>query len=118
PAVVARGVVQLSAWVDTQLATLVSERALAALTNAFTVSLLPVSLFGMAISAAELPELSAAATQADDARANALRTRIDAGLSRLVFFVVPSAAAFLIIGEQLSELLFEGGAFTAKDSRY
>lgn len=118
PALVARGVVQLSAWVDTQLATLVSERALAALTNAFTVSLLPVSLFGMAISAAELPELSADATQAAEERAKALRTRIDAGLTRLVFFVIPSAAAFLLIGEQLSELLFEGGAFTAKDSRY
>jgi putative peptidoglycan lipid II flippase len=51
-------------------------------------------------------------------RNEALKKRIDAGLSRLVFFVIPSSAAFLFIGEQLSQLLFEGGQFGAADSRY
>jgi putative peptidoglycan lipid II flippase len=117
PAVLSRGVVQISAWLDNAYATLISERALAALTNAQTLSLLPISLFGMAVSAAELPEMSADAERGTEDRAAALRTRISTGLQRIAFFVVPSAAAFVFIGEQLAGL-FERGKFTAKDSRY
>ena len=117
PAVLSRGVVQISAWLDSAYATLISERALAALTNAQTLSLLPISLFGMAVSAAELPELSADAALASADRAAALRTRISTGLQRIAFFVIPSAAAFVFLGEQLAGL-FQRGLFTARDSRY
>ncbi len=117
PAVLSRGVVQISAWLDNAYASLITDRALAALTNAQTLSLLPISLFGMAVSAAELPEMSADATRSQEERAAALRTRISTGLQRIAFFVVPSAAAFVFIGEQLAGL-FERGRFTAKDSRY
>jgi putative peptidoglycan lipid II flippase len=119
PAVLARGVVQISAWLDTAYASLITERAVAALTNAQTLSLLPVSLFGMAVSAAELPEMSAdAAAGGSEERSAVLRTRISTGLQRIAFFVVPSAAAFVFIGEQLAGLLLQTGRFTAKDSRY
>jgi putative peptidoglycan lipid II flippase len=118
PAVLARGVVQISAWLDSAYASLITERAVAALTNAQTISLLPVSLFGMAVSAAELPEMSADAARGTEDRSAVLRTRISTGLQRIAFFVVPSAAAFLFIGEQLAGLLLQNGRFTAKDSRY
>ncbi len=118
PAVLARGVVQISAWLDTAYASLITERAVAALTNSQTLALLPVSLFGMAVSAAELPEMSADAARGADDRAAVLRDRISTGLQRIAFFVVPSAAAFIFIGEQLSGLLLQTGRFTARDSRY
>lgn len=117
PAVLSRGVVQISAWLDNAYASLITERALAALTNAQTLSLLPISLFGMAVSAAELPEMSADAARTAEDRAAVLRTRISTGLQRIAFFVVPSAAAFIFIGEQLAGL-FQRGQFTARDSRY
>jgi putative peptidoglycan lipid II flippase len=117
PAVLSRGVVQISAWLDSAYASLITDRALAALTNAQTLSLLPISLFGMAVSAAELPEMSADAAKSHEDRAAALRTRISTGLQRIAFFVVPSAAAFVFLGEQLAGL-FQRGLFTAKDSRY
>src|SRR5205823_741608 len=60
PVVLGRGVVQVSAYVDTAYASLISERALAVLAYAQTQYLIPVSLFGMAVSAAELPEMSRA----------------------------------------------------------
>jgi putative peptidoglycan lipid II flippase len=118
PAVLGRGVVQISAWLDTAYASLITERALAALANAQTIWLLPVSLFGMAVSAAELPELSAEAAEAGEGRAAALRARIATGLERIAFFVIPSAAAFVFLGEQLAGLLLQSGRFTADDSRY
>ncbi len=117
PAVLSRGVVQISAWLDNAYASLITDRALAALTNAQTLSLLPISLFGMAVSVAELPEMSADAARTSEDRAAILRSRISTGLQRIAFFVVPSAAAFIFIGEQLAGL-FERGLFTAKDSRY
>jgi putative peptidoglycan lipid II flippase len=90
----------------------------AALSGAQVISLLPISLFGMAISAAELPELSRDATRDEAARAGALTARLQAGLERMAFLVVPSAAGLLALGDALAALLLQSGRFTAADSRY
>lgn len=118
PTFAARGVVQVSAWVDTAYASLIGERAVAALSYAQTIALLPISLFGMAISAAELPAMSEDAVKSHDERAAALKARLQAGLERLAFFVVPSAVGFLAAGDLISGALLESGAFTAADSRF
>ena len=118
PAVMARGVVQVSSWVDMAYASLISERAVAALSYSQTIALLPVSLFGMAISAAELPEMSADATKSVEERTKAIRERLGAGLERMSFFVVPSAVAFLFLGDLIAATLLESGKFTAADSRF
>ena len=118
PAVMARGVVQVSSWVDVAYASLISERAVSALSYAQTIALLPVSLFGMAISAAELPEMSADAMKSKEERAKAITSRLAAGLERLAFFVVPSAVAFLLLGDLIAQALLESGKFTAADSRF
>ncbi len=118
PAVLARGVVQISSWVDTAYASLISERAVAALSYSQTIAILPVSLFGMAISAAELPELSADATKSHEERSKAILERLRNGLERMSFFVVPSAVAFLTVGDLISAALLESGRFTADDSRF
>lgn len=118
PAVLARGVVQVSSWVDTAYASMISERAVSALSYAQTIALLPVSLFGMAISAAELPEMSADAMKSKDERAAAIKARLGAGLERMAFFVVPSAVAFLLLGDLIAAALLESGRFTAADSRF
>src|SRR6185369_4729557 len=55
PVFMSRGVVQISAFVDAMLAGLISPQAVAALTYAQSLYTLPVSLFGMSVSAAELP---------------------------------------------------------------
>ncbi len=118
PALLARGVVQVSSWVDMAYASMISERAVSALSYTQTISLLPVSLFGMAISAAELPEMSADAMKSKDERAKAILERLRAGLERMSFFVVPSAVAFLLLGDLIAAALLESGRFTAADSRF
>jgi putative peptidoglycan lipid II flippase len=118
PAVMARGVVQVSSWVDTAYASLISERAVSALSYAQTIALLPVSLFGMAISAAELPEMSADAVKSKEERAKAIRERLVGGLERMAFFVAPSALAFLLLGDLIAATLLESGRFTPADSRF
>ena len=62
PGVAGRGVNQLSSYIDVTLASLLSaEGAVAALAYTQTIYLLPVSLFGMSISNAELPEMASQA---------------------------------------------------------
>ncbi len=117
PVVLGRGVVQFSAWVDTAFASLISNRALSSLVYAQTLYLIPVSLFGMAVSAAELPEMSRATGEGQDVAAK-LRQRIDAGSRRIAFWVVPSAAAFLFVGDMVAAALLQTGRFDAADSRY
>jgi putative peptidoglycan lipid II flippase len=89
----------------------------AGLTNAQTLYLLPVSLFGMSVSAAELPAMSSALGNFDEV-ATQLRLRLDAGLRRIAFFIVPSAMAFLALGGVVTAVLFQTGRFNAANSRY
>lgn len=115
PAFVARGVTQISAYVDTLIASFLPLGAVANLAYAQMLYTLPVSLFGMSVSAAELPVMSS--MQGEDAVVHAyLRERLDRGLRQIAYFVVPSAMAFLAMGNVLAALLFQSGRFTASDS--
>lgn len=117
PAFVSRGVVQISGYIDVLLASLLPDGMVATLGYAQTVYVLPVSLFGMAVSAAELPEMSRAIGDHDQV-STYLRGRLGSGLRNIAFFVVPSAAAFLAFGDVIAALLFQRGRFTAADSHY
>jgi len=117
PVFVSRGVVQLSGYIDTLIASLLPTGAVAALLNAQTLGLLPVSLFGMSVSAAELPAMSGA-MGLDPSGTAALRARLDAGLRQIAFFVVPSAMGFLALGDVVAAALFQTGRFTHGDAVY
>lgn len=117
PVFFSRGIVQISAYIDQLLASLLPQGMVALLGYAVTIYTLPVSLFGMAISAAELPEMSSAIGNADETAAF-LRRRLDAGLRRIAFFVIPSAAAFLALGNVITRALFQSGRFTGTDTLF
>jgi putative peptidoglycan lipid II flippase len=113
--VIGRGSVQISAYVDQVLASFLGAGLVAAMSNAQTLYLLPVSLFGMAISAAELPEMASAQGDAA-ARARQLQARLASSMRRVLFLVVPSAVGFIAIGDSIITLLFQTGRFTAADT--
>jgi len=115
PIVLGRGSVQLSGYLDTLLASFLGASIVAAMGYAQILYLLPVSLFGMAVSAAELPEMSSATGDADT-RAAHLQQRLRRALRHVVFLVVPSAIAFVAIGTVIVGLLFQTGRFGAGDT--
>jgi putative peptidoglycan lipid II flippase len=117
PTFLSRGVVQISAYVDALLASLLPTGAVAALAYAQTLYTLPVSLFGMSVSAAELPAMSSVTGDAGQV-ATQLRARLNNGLRQIAFFIVPSAMAFAALGQVLAAALFQSGAFTRGDSFY
>jgi putative peptidoglycan lipid II flippase len=115
PAFISRGVVQASAYIDALLASLLPTGAVTGLANAQLLYLLPVSLFGMSVAAAELPAMSGVAG-VDAAGASALRERLDAGLRQIAFFVVPSAMAFLALGDVVASAVLQTGRFRHEDA--
>ncbi|MGO9589137.1 MAG: murein biosynthesis integral membrane protein MurJ [Candidatus Acidiferrales bacterium] len=117
PVFVSRGVVQISGYVDMWLASWLPTGAVAALANAQTLYLLPVSLFGMSVSAAELPQMSGAIGDEKDV-AETLSARLNSGLRQIAFFVVPSAAAFLVLGDVIVGAIYRTGQFTQSDVIY
>ena len=117
PVFMSRGVVQISAFVDAFLASFLGQGAVVALTYAQSLYTLPVSLFGMSVSAAELPTMARALGSADVV-AETLRHRLDAGLHRIAFFIVPSSMAFLALGDIIAAVLYQTGRFTHSDSNY
>ena len=112
PAVAGRGVVQLSTYVDMFLASLLAIGAVATLSYAQQLYILPVSLFGMSVAAAELPELSRRRSGASDV----LRTRVNAGLDQMAFYVIPTILGFIFVGDVVVAALYERGRFTEADT--
>ena len=117
PVFMSRGVVQISAFVDAMLAGLISPQAVAALTYAQSLYTLPVSLFGMSVSAAELPAMSSALGSRDQI-AEQVRRRLNDGLRRIAFFIVPSVIAMMAFGDVMTGALYQTGKFGRADSTY
>ena len=111
PAIMGRGVVQVSTYVDMVLGSLLAIGALARIRYAQTLYVLPVSLFGMSVAAAELPELARERNNATEA----LRARAIAAARRVAFFVVPSFVAFVLLGDVIVAGIYRAGQFGAAD---
>ncbi len=118
PVGVSRGIVQVSSYIDQLISSFLPEGMVSLIFYATTISYVPVSLFGMSISAAELPEM-ASVTGEHAERSRQLRERLNAGLRQIAFFVVPSAAAMLVAGDLMAAALFQhGNHFSRQDTIY
>jgi putative peptidoglycan lipid II flippase len=107
-----RGSVQLGSYVDLFAASLLAVGGVAAVTYAQSLYLLPIALFGMSVAAAELPALSTM----DHTDRHRIVARLDAGLGRVAFFVLPTTVAFIVAGNMIVTLLFQGNRFSAAAS--
>ena len=106
PAMAARGAVNLGALLDTNLASLLVVGAVGALGYAQTLYLLPVSLFGLSIAAAELPELSR-----DRASGmTAVRKRAEQAVGKVLFWMIPVTGGYIFHREAVTAI-FQRGAF-------
>jgi putative peptidoglycan lipid II flippase len=108
--ILGRGIVQLSAYLDLAIASLLAAGAVAAIGYAQVLYLLPVSLFGMSVAAASLPDLATS----DRAR---IVTDLERGMARISAAVVPTSVAYLVLGTAIVQVLFGGGAFGGAATR-
>lgn len=114
PVFLSRGVVQISAYIDAWLGSFLGTGAVSALGYAQTLYTLPVSLFGMAVSAAELPAMSSELGTTEEI-AQALRRRLSAGLEQIAYFVIPSSVAFVLLGDVIIATIYRTGHFQHED---
>ncbi len=115
PIFFSRGVVQISSYVDSMIASWLPSGSVAVFGYGQIISVMPVSLFSMSVSAAELPALSSAMGSEEEIAAY-LRKRLMAGLRRIAFFIVPSAVAFLLLGDVIAAGLYQSGRFHHADA--
>ena len=113
PAVLGRGVVQVSAFLDLFLAGLLAAGAISGLSIAQILYLLPIGVFAMSVAAADLPELSR--EQHDPP---AVAARIRTGQERVAFYVLFCAVMYIVAGRQIVAFLFQWGDFTADDTTF
>ena len=93
------------------LAALLVEGAVAALGYAQTLYLLPISIFGLSIAAAELPELSRRRLDPPIVIAD----KLGKSLQAVLFWVIPSAIAFVCFGDVIISGIYQRGEFRATD---
>jgi len=115
PVILSRGAIQVSAFIDSQIASWLPVGSMTALTNAQSLYMLPVSLFGMAISSAALPAMSA---DSHDKDTSALARHLVSGQRLLLVLMVPSVVGFVVFGDVMAGVVYEGGRFTHDDARF
>jgi len=115
PAIAGRGVVQLGGYVDLLLASLLAVGAPAALGFGQRLYLLPISLFGVSVAAAELPELARLRGNRRQRTENAA-TRTMRSLQAMSFLVVPTFVGYLALGFGIVGAIYRRGEFEIVDN--
>lgn len=105
PVVASQGIFQISSYVDLLLASFLPVAAISAMGYAQRILYLPLSLFGVSVAAAALPEMSRVGA------GEGLRVRLVDGFFQILFFVLPAAVVFLLFGDLVVRVLFERGEF-------
>jgi putative peptidoglycan lipid II flippase len=113
PLLAGRGVVQLGGYLDLFLASFLATGAVAALAPGQYLYMLPISLFGMSVAAAELPELSRVG---GDGASPAFVERLRGALVQVSFVVLPTLVAYLAFGWLIVSLLYRSGRFGQEET--
>lgn len=113
PRILGLAAVQLNLFITIYFASRIGSGAIANMTYAFTISQLPLALFGMALSTAVFPRL---ANQVADGDLVALHQTVSRVLRLIMFFTIPAAIGLALLREPVTVLLLQGGAFTSADA--
>jgi putative peptidoglycan lipid II flippase len=110
PRVLGLGAVQLNFLVTTILASTLASYSIPALNYAWLLTMMPLGVFGVAISSAVFPTLAHDAAQDQEA---ALTHTLFSTLRLILFLTIPASLGLIILGEPLITLLFQRGRFDA-----
>jgi putative peptidoglycan lipid II flippase len=106
PVISSQGIFQLSSLMELVLASALPTAAVAGLYYGQRLAYLPLSLFGVSVATASLPEMSREREVPE-----ALRRRLRDGYFQILWFVFPAAVALILFGDLMVALLFQRGAF-------
>lgn len=114
PVVLSLGIVNFNAFIDTVVASYISEPAPAVIDKAFRLFQLPQGMFAVAIGTVLFPTLSRLGATG---RVGEFRSTLSAGTRQIFFVTLPFTAFFLVLGVPTVRLVFQHGNVTVADTR-
>ena len=114
PITLGLGLINFNLSVDSIFATLISDQAPAAIDKAFRVYMLPQGIFSVAVATVLFPTLSRMASKGDR---QGMVTSLAAGSRYILIFLLPAAAATLVLSEPITQLLYQRGEFDAAQTK-
>ena len=112
-AVLGGSTAQLSAFLDTWLASFLAFGSISYLYYANRVFQLPLAIFAIALSTAIFPSITRALKNADETRA---RAQLERGFWTLCYLLCLATLGGMMLSYEITWLLFERGAFSAQDT--
>ncbi len=113
PVLLGQATGEVNKLVDTLFAAVLGDDKVTALYAANRLVQLPLSVFGLAVTAAILPSLSRSGAREEF---DQLRVTLVYGLRQTFFLVFPALAGLILMREPIVRLLFERGEFSAQDT--
>ena len=110
PAIIGKGALQISSFIDLAFASILSLGAASTLAAAQTIYLLPVALIATSIAATELPELSRLE------QPFAIQQRVSKRLTQMLWILAPVMAIYIGAGTHIADVLFNLGGFRERIS--
>ncbi len=114
PGVIAAGITQTYAFINTSFALYLPGGAVTALTSAFHLWQLPVALFGVAVGMVVLPDISRMSLTGGNNRD--IPAYLAQAMRFVTFFALPSAVLLGFWGEEIVSIFFQRGRFDAAAS--
>lgn len=114
PRVVGLAAAQVNFIVTIYFASKIAPGAISNLTFAWSLAILPLGLFGMAISTAVFPTM---ADQAAGEERDAMQHTLSRSLRAIMFLSIPAALGLALLAEPIAQLVLERGEFTPADTR-
>ncbi len=108
PVTMSIGIINLDAFLNTELGVLVNGSAPAAISDAFRLYMLPQGVFSVAVTTVLFPSLARMANARD---ARGMRSTIGVGIRQINLLLVPSAALMAVLATPIVRVVFEHGAF-------
>jgi putative peptidoglycan lipid II flippase len=113
PVILSLGIINFNAFIDTIVATLISDAAPAIIERAFRLFQLPQGVFAIAIGTVLFPAFS---RHAAAKRMKEFREDLSMGLRQIFFVTLPFAAFFAVLALPTVRLIYEHGKVTAGDT--
>ncbi|MBI5866712.1 MAG: murein biosynthesis integral membrane protein MurJ [candidate division Zixibacteria bacterium] len=115
PSLVGTAAVQINIFAITRLAWSLGDGPVAYLNYAYLVIFLPLGVFAVATATVGLPRLSQLVAAGD---AEEMRRTFRQGVQTVLYLVIPTALAFMILGQPICAALFQRGRFDAAASMH
>jgi putative peptidoglycan lipid II flippase len=109
PRVFGVAVVQLNFWVNTRLASQMSEGSVTGITWGLTMMLMPEAIIAQAVATAAMPTLSA---QYALGKVENLRSSLAASLRGILLLAIPASIGMILLREPIVALMLQYGKFT------